>query len=444
MWPIRPCSSRSVRERGLADLLEPVGHAKGGHVEVDQAAEVDRRPDQDELGAAGLDRRAQVVHLLAAVAHRREQRAYVGVVLEGLGDRADRGGSWVDQLGGAIGLRGQDGRAVGHLAVGQRRPILDREHALAGDLGDVALDGERRGGEHDPRGRVVRPDRVEHRIDAFLRRAVDLVHDADIGHPQVRLARVVAKLVPRPVRVDHDDVHVRLHERGVVVAAVPDDHVRLLLGPVEDRGVVDPGEDEVALGDMRLVLLALLDCRVCGVEILVALEALHGLLGQVAVGHRVAQNCDTLAGLAQERRDVPGRLALARAGADRADRDSRLLRGQHRLARRDQAERRAGRERPRADVHDVFVRDVGVGEDDLVDVVQADKVLQLVLGADRNSLGVERARELGRIHAALDVRDLRRCEADDLVLLAPAVHDVEVVEVPPGRAGNQHSRPRHA
>ena len=121
------------------------------------------------------------------------------------------------------------------------------------------------------------------------RRCVDLVHDADVGHAQVGLARVVARLVPRPVRVDDDEVQVRPDERRVVVAAVPEDHVGLLLGRVEDRRVVDPGEDDVALGQVRLVLLALLDRAVVGGEVLVAAEALDGLLRQVAVRHRMGR-----------------------------------------------------------------------------------------------------------------------------------------------------------
>ena len=52
---------------------------------------------------------------------------------------------------------------------------------------------------------------------------------------------------------------------------------------------------------MRLVLLALLDRRVGGVEILVALEPLHGLLREVAVRHRVAEDGDALARAAQDR-----------------------------------------------------------------------------------------------------------------------------------------------
>ena len=126
-------------------------------------------------------------------------------------------------------------------------------------------------------------DRFEHRVDSLLRRAVDLVDDADIGHAQVRLAGVVAKLVTRTMRVDHDDVDVRLDERRVVVAAVPQNDVGFRFGRSQDPLVVDAGKDEIALGEVRLVLLALLDGRIGCVEVLVALEPLHGLPRQVAV-----------------------------------------------------------------------------------------------------------------------------------------------------------------
>ena len=234
---------------------------------------------------------------------------------------------------------------------------------------------------------LTRADRLEDRVDAALVGAVDLVDDADVRHAQVRLARVVAELVARPVRVDDDDVEVRPDERRVVVAAVPDDHVGLLLGRLEDRRVVDAGEDEVALGEVRLVLLALLDRAVGRVEVLVAREALDDLLRQVAVRHRVAEDGDALAVVAQELGDAPRRLALAGARAHGADRDDGLRRRERRVVRREQPEAGAGGERLRGDVHHVLVRHVGVGEDDLVDVVLADQVGELGLGADRDPSG---------------------------------------------------------
>ena len=244
--------------------------------------------------------------------------------------------------------------------MGQRRSVLDREDPLPGDLDPVLLDRERRGCANNARQRVRLADRGEHRLDTCLRRRVDLVDDADVGHAQVRLARVVAQLVTGAVRIEDDDVQGRLDERRVVVAAVPEDHVGLLLGGVEDRRVVDAGEDEVALVQVRLVLLALLDRTIGSVEVGVAREPLDRLLFEIAVGHRVAEDGNALARAAQELGDVARRLALPGARAHGADGHDRLRRGQHRLARRQQPVRGTGGERARAEVHDVLVRDVRV------------------------------------------------------------------------------------
>src|SRR5205085_7223872 len=117
---------------------------------------------------------------------------------------------------------------------------------------------ERRRGKDDARVVRVVADRIEHGVDSLLRGAVDLVHDAYVRHTQVRLTRVVPQLVSGTMWIDDDDVQIRFDERRVVVAAVPEDDIRLALGCTQDALVVDPGEDEVPLRDVRLVLLALL------------------------------------------------------------------------------------------------------------------------------------------------------------------------------------------
>ena len=67
-------------------------------------------------------------------------------------------------------------------------------------------------------------------------------------------------------------------------------------------------------------------------------------------------------------------------------------------------------------MHHVLVRDVRVGEDDLVDLVLAHELLELGLGQDRDPVRIELPCELGGIDAPVDVRDLGRRERDDLVL----------------------------
>jgi hypothetical protein len=95
-------------------------------------------------------------------------------------------------------------------------------------------------------------------------------------------------------------------------------------------------------------------------------------------------------------------------------------------------------------VHDVLVRHVRVGEDDFVDSALAHERLELFLRTDRDPVGIEAAGELGRVHAAVDVRDLCRGERDDVVFVAVAVDDVEVVEVSSCGAGDEDARPSHA
>src|SRR6266508_369041 len=195
---------QGVDERRLAELLQAVGDTQRGLLEIEQPTQVDRRADEHELSAGAGDRLAELVDLAPAVSHRRQQRPDVRVPSEGLGDRADGEGAGIHELGRTVLLRREHRRAVGHLPVRQRRAVLDRENALAADAAGVALDIDRRRGQHDARIGVS-VDRVQHAVDAVLLRAVDLVHDADVRHAQVRLTGVIAQLVSRPVRVDDDD-----------------------------------------------------------------------------------------------------------------------------------------------------------------------------------------------------------------------------------------------
>ena len=72
-----------------------------------------------------------------------------------------------------------------------------------------------------------------------------------------------------------------------------------------------------------------------------------------------------------------------------------------------------------------------------------DERLELALRADRDAVGIELSRELRRILAPFDVRDLCRRDRDDLVLLAAAIHEVEVVEVAARRSDDQYPGTGH-
>jgi hypothetical protein len=152
--------------------------------------------------------------------------------------------------------------------------------------------------------------------------------------------------VADPQRVGDHDVQVGPVERQVVVAAVPQQDVGLGLGPLQDGVVVDPGVDDRARGQVRLVLLALLDGGAGGHQVLHRGEPLHGLAGQVAVGHGVADGHHLAAGGAQDLGDPPGGLGLARPGADRAHRHHRHRRHELGLLGAEQPEVGPGRQDP--------------------------------------------------------------------------------------------------
>ena len=91
-----------------------------------------------------------------------------------------------------------------------------------------------------------------------------------------------------------------------------------------------------------------------------------------------------------------------------------------------------GRDRCRSAVHHVFVQNVTVREHDVIDLMLADELHQLLFRLDGDSLGIKMSGQLGRIASVIDVRNLGGGEGDDLVCGIVAIQDVEVVKIPPG------------
>src|SRR3990170_3489518 len=89
------------------------------------------------------------------------------------------------------------------------------------------------------------------------------------------------------------------------------------------------------------------------------------------------------------------------------------------------------------------MRNVTVGENDLVDALSADDIDQVALGEDWDPLGIELAGQLGRVDTPLDVRDLSGGEGDHLVILIVAEVHVEVVEVATGGPHDQYTLTIH-
>ncbi len=94
--------------------------------------------------------------------------------------------------------------------------------------------------------------------------------------------------------VSQRDQKVRIVERKVVIASVPEYYVSLLLRFLEYGAVVLPLHKPRIPDDMRLVLLSLFDSGLMLVQILQGLKALHLLLHQVTIRHRMADHYDFL------------------------------------------------------------------------------------------------------------------------------------------------------
>ena len=191
--------------------------------------------------------------------------------------------------------------------------------------------------------------------------------------------------------VDDHQVQIGANEREVVVAAVPDQHIRLRAGSSDDLRVVHAGKNHVASRQMRLVFLSLLDRAARGGEVRGGREALDSLLLEVAIGHRVADDRDAPATRAHAGGEPPRNGGLSTARADRGDRHDRHRRGEHRVLRPEQREVGAHGQRPGRQRHDVGVRNVAIREDDERHALAAADRLEVRFVLDRDAVRVSGA-----------------------------------------------------
>ncbi len=90
-------------------------------------------------------------------------------------------------------------------------------------------------------------------------------------------------------------------------------------------------------------------------------------------------------------------------------------------------------------MHDRFVRDIAVGKNDLIDGKLPDQVNEFIFGKNRDTIGVEWARQRGRIRASFDIWDLRRGKGDNLAGRVIAKDKIEIMEIPSRRAHDENS-----
>jgi hypothetical protein len=157
----------------------------------------------------------------------------------------------------------------------------------------------------------------------------------------------------------------------------------------------------------------------------------------------VANDDDPAAPALEQLDDARRRLALARPGPHRADRDDRDRRPKHRRRGPEQRETRSGGQHKVRPIHYVLVRHVGVGEDDVGHAQVSDQLPKVLLGEYRDALGIEASGELRRVATAVNAGYLRRGERDDLPVRIIAVMNVEVVKIAPGGTHDEDPRSEH-
>src|SRR6476469_1060377 len=310
--------AENVCKTGASDLQQFVAHAYSGHLQFQHTAQVYGRADEHQIHRSAVYGFLELLDLLFAVAHSREYLAGLLVLLVGFFDGAYGVGIGRDNFPCPPAPGGNVTCTVAHFAVGQGGTVLDHQHALTLDRVAV-LHGDGGNGIYDGGVGVEHIDIVLDHFDCVGGSAVFLVDDDHVSHSHIGLARVILQFVARPERVYDHDLQVRLVEGEVVVAAVPDNNVGLLLGLSQYCSIVYARVDDSAEVYIRLVLLALLNCRFVQVQVIIGCKALHGLLGQIAIGHGVAHGDDALARLTEDLDDLTRGLTLAGAGAYSTD-----------------------------------------------------------------------------------------------------------------------------
>ena len=137
---------------------------------------------------------------------------------------------------------------------------------------------------------------------------------------------------------------------------------------------------------MRLVFFALLDGALVQVEIFERGETLHGLLGEISVGHGMANDHRLVALFAERGGDQARDGTLAASGASGADRNHGYAGFDLSVLGAEQPEIGSGGDHARGEVHERGIRDVAIREDDGVDVFVGDDLLQIFLFEDGDAV----------------------------------------------------------
>jgi hypothetical protein len=260
-----------------------------------------------------------------------------------------------------------------------------------------------------------------------------------VSHAHVDFARVVEQFVTRPVRVEQDNMDIRLKERRVVVASIPKNNIGFLFRLPQDATEIDSGVDRYSPLDVRLVFFYFLNGALLRDKIVKRGEALNDLIFEVPIGHGVTHYHHLPVEIPQNSGDFAGCLGFAAPGPNGANGYNRLIRLEHSVGGCEQDEIRPFRHGDRSLVHQVGVRYVTVGEGHKVNPMLSDEPGEIVFRVNRYAAGVGRTCQFGWNQAPHNVWNLRSREGDYVVARIVFEIDVEIVQVATRSAHNDDS-----
>ena len=189
---------------------------------------------------------------------------------------------------------------------------------------------------------------------------------------------------------------------------------------------------------MGFVLLSLLDGALVQVHIRQRGVALNLLGDQVPVRHGVTDDGDLTPLGPQDGHNPTGCLALAATGTNGADRDDRLRAFDHGGVGTHQHKVGACGVHQSGLAHQDRIGDIGVGKDNLFDLVILDEGDEFRFGMDGDPVRVELPGQLLRVDPTFDVGNLSGGEGHDLVGFVVPKERVKVVKVSSGGTHDEY------
>src|SRR4030043_2353119 len=165
--------------------------------------------------------------------------------------------------------------------------ILDDQHSLAYDSFWMIQMGDR-GCLQNFRLRIHQRNILSNLFQGLLTSFIHLCNDEKISPPQVHLSGIVELFVARPQGIYENNLPIRPDKRKIIVASIPDNHLRLLFGHPQYLFVIHTGVDGNSHLNERLEFLSLFDGARLLLHIVHAGKTEHR--SKLAISHRMTDD----------------------------------------------------------------------------------------------------------------------------------------------------------